>query len=131
MFKEVFFGVAFLVFYGSATNIQEGKYVALIYSAEIVDLQFHAKYYVLGFENKIDPIQSVFGVCDIEKEDQGLTLSEVRDKRCMDYLASAFGITNDNIIKGFEAVDQDGDGVASKQETSSAFENLRFVGDTL
>ena len=42
----------------------------------------------------------------------------------MDYLASAFGITNDNIIKGFEAVDQDGDGVASKQETSSAFENL-------
>ena len=75
MFKEVFFGVAFLVFYGSATNIQEGKYVALIYSAEIVDLQFHAKYYVLGFE----------------------------------------------------AVDQDRDGVASKQETSSAIENLRYV----
>ena len=49
----------------------------------------------------------------------------------MDYLASAFGITNDNIIKGFEAVDQDGDGIASKQETSSAFENLRYVGDTL
>ena len=49
----------------------------------------------------------------------------------MDYLASAFRITNDNIIKGFEAVDQDGDGVASKQETSSAIENLRYVGDTL
>ena len=83
------------------------------------------------FENKIDPIQSVFDVCDIEKEDQGLTLSEVREKRCMDYLASTFGITDDNIIKNFEAVDQDGDGVASKQETSSAFENLRYVGNTL
>ena len=48
----------------------------------------------------------------------------------MDYLASTFGITDDNIIKNFEAVDQDGDGVASKQETS-AFENLRYLGDTL
>ena len=33
MFKVVFFGVAFLLFYGSATNIHEGKSVALIYCA--------------------------------------------------------------------------------------------------
>ena len=66
----------------------------------------------------------VFDVCDIEKDDKGLTLAEVQEKNCMDYLTSGFGITNDNIIKEFEAVDQNGDGVASKQETSLAFENL-------
>ena len=66
----------------------------------------------------------VFDVCDIEKEDQGLTLNEVQKKSCMDHLTLAFGITNDNIVKTFEAVDQNGDSVISKQETSRAFENL-------
>ena len=98
MFKEVFFGVAFLLFYGSATIIHEGV------------------------------LQMVFDVCDIEKEDQGLTLNEVQKKSCMDHLTSAFGITNDNIVKTFEAVDQNGDSVISKQETSRAFENLRSEG---
>ena len=60
----------------------------------------------------------------LKKDDIGLTLAEVQEKNCMDYLTSGFGITNDNIIKEFEAVDQNGDGVASKQETSLAFENL-------
>ena len=86
--------------------------------------RMYIKYCTLGFDHKIDPIQLVFDVCDIEKDDKGLTLDEVQEKNCMDYLTSGFGITNDNIIKEFEAVDQNGDGVASKQETSLAFENL-------
>lgn len=97
--------------------------VALTYCVQIIDFQWqNVKYCTL---HKIDPIQLVFDVCDIEKDDKGLTLAEVQEKNCMDYLTSGFGITNDNIIKEFEAVDQNGDGVASKQETSLAFENLR------
>ena len=52
-------------------------------------------------------------------------LDEVQEQSCMEHLTSAFGIMNENIIKGFEVVDQNGDGVVSIQETYIAFENLR------
>ena len=58
-------------------------------------------------------LQWIFDICDTKKDDQELTLDEVHGKSCMDHLTSAFGITNDNIIKGFEALDQNGDSVVS------------------
>ena len=69
-------------------------------------------------------LQLVFDVCD-QNKDQGLTLKEVQEQKCLDLLTSAFGITNDNVIKSFATVDQNEDGVVSKREIAFAFENLR------
>ena len=71
-------------------------------------------------------LQLVFDVCD-QNKDQGLTLKEVQEQKCLDLLTSAYGITNDNVIKGFEGVDQNVDGVVSMQEISFAFENERMA----
>ena len=49
---------------------------------------------LLGFDHQTI-FKSVFDVCDIEKEDHGLTLGEVQQKSCMDHLTSAFGILED------------------------------------
>ena len=75
----------------------------------------------------MESLQSVFDICDVDKDDQGLTLIEVQRKNCKDLLTSFFGITDDEIIKDFEAVDKNGDGLLSKQETSLIFEQLRYA----
>ena len=75
----------------------------------------------------MESLQSVFDICDVDKDDQGLTLIEVQRKNCKDLLTSFFGTTDDEIIKDFEAVDKNGDGLVSKQETSLIFEQLRYV----
>ena len=42
----------------------------------------------------------------------------------MSHLTSLFGMLDDNVAEDFEAVDENGDGVVSKQESKDAFENL-------
>ena len=75
--------------------------------------------YYLDYDNLIE---SVFEVCD--KQDQGLTLKELKEKSCMNHLTSLFGMLDDNVAEDFKSVDENGDGIVSKQESIDAFENL-------
>ena len=46
----------------------------------------------------------------------------------MNHLTSLFGMLDDNVAEDFEAVDENRDGVVSKQESKDAFENLDRKG---
>ena len=61
-------------------------------------------------------IESVFAVCDHNFSEQGLTLAEIQDNHCVDFLANMFGILYTDIEKDFAAFDKNGDGVVSIQE---------------
>ena len=66
-------------------------------------------------------IESVFDVCEKEGTEDGLTLTEVKERHCLDYLTTTIGLLDDNIAVGFEAIDENGDGLVSKQESFNAF----------
>ena len=53
-----------------------------------------------------------------------MTLEEVKNQTCMDYLTSMFGIEVDNIDNDFEAFDENKDGIVSIQESMNALKNL-------
>ena len=50
-----------------------------------------------------------------------MTLTEVKERHCLDYLTTTIGLLDDNIARGFEAIDENGDGLVSKQESFNAF----------
>ena len=66
---------------------------------------------------KADIIESIFDICDQKDTGPGLTLAEVQESTCMDYLKATFGILSDNIGNDFTSIDQNGDGIVSKEET--------------
>ena len=72
----------------------------------------------------IDVIESVFDVCDEKETEEGLTLSEVKESHCMNHLTTVLGMLEENIAKDFEAIDENGDGLVSKQESFQAYQNL-------
>ena len=69
-------------------------------------------------------IESVFAVCDQNFSEQGLTLAEIQDNHCVDFLANTFGILHTNIEKDFAAFDKNGDGVVSIEEGLSAYKTF-------
>ena len=64
-----------------------------------------------------DFIESVFDTCDEEGFEEGLTLTEVKERHCLDYLTITIGMLDDNVERVFEAIDENGDGFISKQES--------------
>ena len=69
-----------------------------------------------------DFIESVFDTCDEEETEEGLTLTEVKERHCLDYLTITIGMLDDNIERVFEAIDENGDGFVSKQESFNAID---------
>ena len=69
-------------------------------------------------------IESVFAVCDQNFSEQGLTLAEIQENQCVDFLANMFGILYTDIEKDFAAFDKNGDGVVSINEGLNAFKRL-------
>ena len=69
----------------------------------------------LTFANA-DIIESIFDICDQKDTGPGLTLAEVQESTCMDYLKTTFGILSENIGNDFASIDQNGDGIVSKEE---------------
>ena len=73
----------------------------------------------------LDVIESVFDFCDGKGTGEGLlTLAEVEEYQCMDFLRTALGILDKNIARDFEAIDENGDGLVSKQESFKALQAL-------
>ena len=56
-----------------------------------------------------------------------MTVEEVKDQTCKDYLTSMFGIEVGNIDNDFEAFDENKDGIVSMQESMNALKN-RILG---
>ena len=69
-------------------------------------------------------IESVFAICDQNFSEQGLTLAEIQDNHCVDFLANTFGILHTNIEKDFAAFDKNGDGVVSMEEGLNAYKTF-------
>ena len=69
-----------------------------------------------------DFIESVFDTCDEEGFEEGLTLTEVKERHCLDYLTITIGMLDDNVERVFEAIDENGDGFVSKQESFNAID---------
>ena len=66
-------------------------------------------------------IDSVFDICDQEDSDQGLTLAEIKENDCVDFLGNTFGLLHNQIEEDFEAIDKNGDGLVSKEEGVNAY----------
>ena len=61
-------------------------------------------------------IETVFNVCDGKETEEGLTFSEVMENHCLSHLTSVFGVPEEDIPRHFQAIDENGDGLISKQE---------------
>ena len=80
--------------------------------------------YALG----VDIIESVFDICDEEGTEEGLTLLEVKKTHCMDHLTATLGMLDESIARNFEAIDEDGDGLVSKQESFNVIDRRKGGG---
>ena len=49
---------------------------------------------------------------------------EVKEVHCMNYLVRVLGMLDENIEKDFKAIDENGDGLVSKEEGFKAYENI-------
>ena len=70
-----------------------------------------------------DIIDSVFHTCGWKDIEEGLTLSEVLENNCMDL----FGIQDKDIAREiFQTIDENGDGLVSKEESLKKYQTLRM-----
>ena len=72
----------------------------------------------------VDIIESVFDICDVKETEDGLSLTEVKEVHCMNYLVRVLGMLDENIEKDFKAIDENGDGLVSKEEGFKAYEKF-------
>merc|ERR1711953_1441843 len=79
----------------------------------------------LAFANNgEDIIDFVFDICDGKETGEGLSLTEVMENHCMHHLTETFGLLSEDVARDFEAIDENGDGLVSKQECVNAYETL-------
>ena len=81
----------------------------------------------ISFSNSnlgVDIIESVFDICDAKETEDGLSLMEVKEGHCMNYLVRVLGMLDENIEKDFKAIDENGDGLVSKEEGFKAYEKF-------
>ena len=72
----------------------------------------------------LDVLETVFNVCDGKETEEGLTLPEVMESHCLSHLTSGFGVLEKDIPRHFRMVDENGDGLVSKQEATVALDPL-------
>ena len=69
-------------------------------------------------------IESVFAICDQNLLDGGLSLVEIKESHCVEFLANAFGMLYSDIDKDFAALDKNGDSVVSEEEGLNAYKTF-------
>ena len=86
----------------------------------------HIKKFLNKYFTKIglNIIESVFAVCDQNLSEQGLTLAEIQDNHCVDFLSNTLGILHTDIEKDFAAFDKNGNGVVSMEEGLNAYKTF-------
>ena len=84
--------------------------------------------YVINFQTylgsgEVDPVVSIFGVCDAESDDK-LSMNEIKGNAdCWNMLENA-GMQNTSITDEFSMIDKDQDGYVSMAEAYIAANNL-------
>ena len=63
----------------------------------------------------------------MKETEDGLSLTEVKEGHCMNYLEMVLGMLDEDIDEDFKAIDENGDGLVSKEEGFKAYE--KFVLD--
>ena len=53
-----------------------------------------------------------------------MSLMEIKEVHCMNYLVRVLGMLDENIEKDFKAIDENGDGLVSKEEGFKAYEKF-------
>ena len=56
-----------------------------------------------------------------------MTLTEVQERGCMEHLTALLGMLDENIANDFEAIDENGDGFVTKQESFKAMDRNEIV----
>ena len=73
-------------------------------------------------------IGAIFERCSgsgASKGQEGLTLNEALEVKCLDYLEAFFGLNDEIIKREFKNIDKDGDGRVTLKESQNAFKYLR------
>ena len=76
----------------------------------------------------MDPIVSIFGVCDAEADDK-LSMKEIQGKTDCWNMLEIVGIQNTSITDEFSMIDKDQDGYVSMAEAYIAANNLDRKGN--
>ena len=50
------------------------------------------------------------------------------ERHCLDFLTATIGMLDDNVARDFEAIDENGDGLVSKQESFNAIDRRKGGG---
>ena len=59
------------------------------------------------------------------KEQEGLTINEALEVKCLEYLQAFLGLDEETIKREFKNFDKDGDGRVTLKESQIAFDYLR------
>ena len=73
-------------------------------------------------------IGTIFAMCsrgNASKEQEGLTINEALEVKCLDNLEAFLGLDEETIKREFKNFDKDGDGRVTLKESQIAFDYLR------
>ena len=73
-------------------------------------------------------IGTIFAMCsrgNASKEQEGLTINEALEVKCLDNLEAFLGLDQETIKREFKNFDKDGDGRVTLKESQIAFDYLR------
>ena len=76
----------------------------------------------------LDPIDSLFEICQRNELQVGLTLDEINQEGCLDTLNQWFGLTEETIAQYFAAIDINNDNFITKKESQIAIQTLERKG---
>ena len=77
-------------------------------------------------------IGTIFTMCsrgNASKEQEGLTINEALEVKCLDNLEAFLGLDEETIKREFKNFDKDGDGRVTLKESQIAFDYLRLCLD--
>ena len=77
-------------------------------------------------------IGTIFAMCsrgNASKEQEGLTINEALEVKCLDNLEAFLGLDEETIKREFKNFDKDGDGRVTLKESQIAFDYLRLCLD--
>merc|ERR1712062_371948 len=85
--------------------------------------------FVIGTQARgLDPIDSLFEICQRNELQVGLTLDEINQEGCLDTLSQWFGLTEGTIAQYFAAIDINNDNFITKKESQIAIQTLERKG---
>ena len=108
------------IFIGASLSSSIFEYLFYLFSN-------NQKYFYLGLD-----VSTIFEMCSgggASKEQEGLTIEEALEVKCLDYLEAFLGLDEEIIKREFKNIDEDDDGRVTLKESLIAFKYLRELTD--